>query len=588
MKNYRTETRILPLMKLPLYLYAFCLLYCGSLQAAQINVDEPPFNAVPDDGNDDSAAIGLAVEAASAGDTIVFSAGTYDLIGVVPNEKSRERHIGVFDKEGLTFRGAMQGEEPATILMRHVPSYDDPDFMKKRANLPYLFQAEDCSDLTIENFVMDNSPRYTTAGEIVAIDPAGKWLRVRVFNGLPYDSGAGCSAANVWTRSAIPELKKVGSLNNNASPGSWSVHGSPKDRILQLDADKGTIDLTKDIEVGELMSWHYGAAGNSQTLFSRIDGFTMRNIRLLHTLNNAFSMPFCNNLTLERFRLEPEPPQLAVGPRDAFHISRGTGTMIINDVDIKGVRMDPIVIRAAYGEVYNIESSTQFTILYSPNDVPIPSGSRIGFWSDDGEIHFATVSIATAFDDRSKKMKGFKVTSVDPLPEWVVVGTPIKCGAFLPDEVIITNCDFMDNAGCDVLAYVDNMSMRHNTHTRSMFPAILLGSNNSSAGICGTHITISDSVFTDCGWKYKNGAYGAIIMKNGSPHAPEAKLSDIRIINNQFQNTEQLPRTPAIYVNDVIGCEIKGNSFKNFFVDVLVNEADSAVITADVKLPQSS
>ena len=78
------------------------------------------FGAVPDDGQDDAAAIQAAVDAAGVGDTVVFDAGVYDLISSSNPESHINAHIVLRFKEGVTLSGAVVNGEPATRLLRHV------------------------------------------------------------------------------------------------------------------------------------------------------------------------------------------------------------------------------------------------------------------------------------------------------------------------------------------------------------------------------------------------------------------------------------------------------------------------------------
>ncbi len=251
------------------------------------------------------------------------------------------------------------------------------------------------------------------------------------------------------------------------------------------------------------MSWHYATDAQDMFYTYNVDGFTLRNIKILNSMGAFTLIAFVNNLTLDKIRVASDSNCPAVGPRDGFHISTNTGTLEINDVDIQGVRMDPIVFRVQYFEITSKTDSTHFRIVNesAAGNIPsITSGSTLGLWSSTGGVYTATVSSATYVSGGT-----YDIVTTAAIPAWAGVGTDLKVGAYMPDTITIKKCDFKNNAGCDVILFNDNATLMNNTHERCMFPAIYMGSNNSTAGVCGSNIDIVDCNFSYCGWMDKNG-----------------------------------------------------------------------------------
>lgn len=546
------------LIKIGLYVFAaFLVVPIASARASDVSISS--YGAIADDGKDDTSAINAAVEAAKPGDSITFDVGTYDLSDPL-NER---QFLRIQNKQNLTLRGAVVDGEPATTLLRHVE-------LLNRGKLPHTIWNQDNQNITLENFVLDNSSRFCTAGQVVAKDPEGTWVRVKIFDGLPMDAETGCYAANAWENTSPPVLKKVSSLTFGNREGTWVIKNQSS-RIMQLTSDEGRLRFIDWIEVGELMSWHYGTAGPNQMTSKNVDGLTLRNLRIPSAINAWTLIAFCNDVTLERIRVAPDSGQLAVGARDAFHISRCTGDLKIDDVDIEGVRMDPIVIRGAYASIHSKSDPTHFRIAIKAAAQPIPAGSKLGLWRESGQVEFVTVQSAQW---GTQPVRGYTIVTEVAIPEWADVGTELKIGAHLPKSISISNCDFRNNAACDVILFADDALLSNNTHLRSMFPAICMGSNNSTAGVCGSNIKILDSIFRDCGWERKNGVIGTITMKNNNKFAT-AKLSDVQIKNNKFSGIED---GPSIYVADVEHCEISGNSFTDVLASVHVDQRTSAEV----------
>src|SRR5437016_5858671 len=72
---FSMKTRLFSIIRL--FTLAFCLPAMG---ADRINVTEPPYGAIPDDGQDDTAAINAAIW---SGQSIYFPPGTYNYSGSI-------------------------------------------------------------------------------------------------------------------------------------------------------------------------------------------------------------------------------------------------------------------------------------------------------------------------------------------------------------------------------------------------------------------------------------------------------------------------------------------------------------------------
>ncbi|NQU43572.1 right-handed parallel beta-helix repeat-containing protein [bacterium] len=535
-------------------LLVFSWLTAGLCHASTIHIAS--FGATPDDGKDDTAAINAALATAGSDDIVVFGLGVYDLI----TPCNEDHHLRLYDKTNVTLRGAVSDGEPATRLLRHVN-------LEQRETLPQIISIRYSKNITFENFILDNSPRHCTAGRVVQKDSEGKWIRVQIFDGLPMDEGVGCSSANAWESIEPRVLKRVPSLTYGTSPGNWTIHDA-ENRIMELRNPEG-LSFIDNIDVNEFMSWHYGAAGKNQLDFWEIDGLTLRNLWIPNSINAITNIVYSKDVALEHIRVAPEGGHLTVGPRDAFHLSSNGGYMIIDDVDIEGVRWDPIVFRSRYAIIADKTDATHFRIEAKAQVRDIPAGSTLGLWSSTGDLEFVEVGSAMW---SSSPTKGFDIVTTEPIPTWAGLGTELKISAHMPVRVSITNCDFRNNAGVDVILFTDNAVLSNNTHFRTMYPAIYLGSNNSSAGICGSHIRILNSTFTECGWENKNGVSGVIAMDNVNV-CQTAKIFDLDIQGNTFKN---INIGPAIYLRDLDTCDISNNTFTNVLATVEMDEGTTA------------
>jgi len=126
------------LMMLSLPLHASDRMYPPD---AVVNVSLPPYEAIPDDGQDDTASIQRAItENVDSGRTLFFPAGTY-LISDTLVTKNAEG----FWRPHLTFQG--QGRHSVTLkLVDHAPGFSDPDKPKAMITTGSYWQEGDVLD----------------------------------------------------------------------------------------------------------------------------------------------------------------------------------------------------------------------------------------------------------------------------------------------------------------------------------------------------------------------------------------------------------------------------------------------------------
>lgn len=511
-----------------------------------IHVSE--YGAFPNDGNDDTKAINAAVLATKPGDTVAFEAGVYDLVS-----SEGKAHVVIRSKKDITLQGVISGGEPATRLLRHVS-------MENREKLPQIISNRDNVNITIENFILDNYPRQTSAGVVVEKDPMGHWIRVRINDDLPMDEGMACKGANAWLPTTPPVLKNVRSLTYMKSPDLWKIYDQ-SERIMELHAGEKKLDFIELLDVGELITWHYGVLGQNMMENRESENVVLKNLRIPHIVNAFTNINYSRNILLKDIVFKSDNSCPSVGPRDAIHTSSNNGYLIFDNVDIEGVRQDPIVLRSRYAKISEYTDSTNFRIEALTGGRPIPENSTLGLWSSDGVLEYLKVQSAVY---SSKPTRGYQISTQDPIPKWANVGTELKISAFMPDKVVIKNCDFTNNAAVDIICFTDNVTMTNNTHFKSMNAAIYLGSNFSSAGVCGDNIKILNSNFNDCGWEGKGISYGMISMNNNNKHQ-SAKITNLGIKNNTFENAET---NAAIALDDVAGCIIEGNTFNNVLASI--------------------
>lgn len=529
--------------------------------------------AVPNDGNDDTAAINAAIVDAQNGDVVTFEAGTYDL--TTPYDA--ERFLKLSSKTGITLRGATSGGAPATKLLRHVT-------VASMATPPRTIYLVNSSNITISGFILDNTPQLCTTGVVTAIDPAGKYVRVQIPAGLPMEAGMPCYAANVW-EPTVDELKSVPNVSANSSPANWTIYDAAN-RIMELNKSTG-LTFLPNVAVNDRLSWHYGWNGRSQVEVGSCTNVTLDNLTVRNAINMAFLIGSTNGLTLSKLVLKPEGSQLPVGPRDGIHISRCTGVVTGSDLEITGVRMDGLVVRTPYAEITEIVSSTQIRVVaeLATFGQTIATGSTVSLFDTDGSITTRSVS-AAVWENDTGSAAHYLLTLSSALPTFATVGTDLKLSGLAPTSVSITSSAFKNIAGSAMILFTDNITVNGVSFTKTMYPAIHLGDNTGS-GVCGSNITIQNSTFDRCAWlaKPETDIPGQITLAAVNTTFTTPRLHSVTITGNTFRNHLLSTTNPAINASDTDGLTVSGNLFENVRQPVLITTAsvtNDSVTLSDV------
>src|SRR5690606_24765201 len=155
---------------------------------------------------------------------------------------------------GLTMRGAMDGAgNPATKLVRH---YD----FKHEMYGNQILRVRNCNDFQLKNFIFDNSPRYSTAGEVIAKDAQS--VTLRVFEGNPVIDSTIFYTGNSWNLTT-KTLNKVESLTYGAdvppkkAEYTWHIVGDPAQRVMKMNSPT----VAAKVAIGDGISWNFSWQG---------------------------------------------------------------------------------------------------------------------------------------------------------------------------------------------------------------------------------------------------------------------------------------------------------------------------------------
>ncbi|OAM90281.1 hypothetical protein AW736_00915 [Termitidicoccus mucosus] len=524
-----------------------------ALNASGINVRD--FGAVADDSICDLAAIRRAVAFARANNVreINFDPGTYDL--EVKNPE-KEIAIDLNGFEDLVFAGAVNADgTPATLLLR---KYEFSGNISARQ----ILRAIKCKHIHLKNFVLDNAPRYTTAGKVVEKD--GDRVIMEIFDGNPAIDGCVFYCGNAWDLKT-GSLKKIGSLTFGAdvaaNEGAYTLRLLPQTastaprRMVLANAKVAAM-----LDVGDGVSWHFGWEGN-QLNVTMSEDVRLENIHTYNAMGFCASVSRSKDVFASNLVFKPAGNQLAVGSRDGLMLSCNRGRVVMDGLHIEGVRWDGQNAHGIFLWTREIMDS-RTVVLESrrgSQNVEIQPGSSVGFYTAPDEERVLTVRQAVLKKDGAGKYH-YQISFEEELPPGLDSSMPVCVYAWNMDDYVVKNSRFRNIAGCASLVRNRGVKIENCIYENIMYPAVMIGpAIQEQEGPVARNIMVKNNRFINCGWQTRHGAVGAVSAKvQVWKNALAPFMRDLQIEGNYFENCDV-----AVQVEDAINARVAGNSFNN-------------------------
>ncbi|MBZ2196279.1 right-handed parallel beta-helix repeat-containing protein [Occultella gossypii] len=528
------------------------------------------FGAVPDDGIDDTVAIRTALAAAIASGrptTVLFDSGTYQLTPDPDGGAS----LPITGAVGLTLVGAVGADgRPTTRLVGGLPLANDIAPATQ-------FTLTDCQGLTMKNFVLDYSPRATSSGEVVSVDPDADEVVVDVFEDSTHFDGMRCYSANSWDL-ATRRLNRVKPLTIGTNPEQfanlWHSVAGGAGRRYRISGH----GFSDRVVPGDGVSWHLNVVGGSYNIFAlgcrdlRID-----NLRIHNAVGVGMLAGYGHNVTLNKVVVEPVG-DLAVGPRDAIHLSNSTGTMSVTDGYIKGVRWDPLVSRSSFLRLTDAGDGRAITVR------PVSAGSRVLPFAPGDELTFwagaqpSAVSVVEA-SPLDEAGTAFQIRLSADLPSDAGVGALLSSAGHEWTSASVTGTTIEDNIGT-ALVFMNRNLRVHGCHfANNAYHDIGLGTTSSGTGSFARDVEIRGNSFAGSGWvkKYsKHARTGSILtFANNGAFTNQPYNSGITIQANRFSDLETEDFQTGIYLRNARDVTVRNNQYDDVAQRVEVDAAST-------------
>jgi len=527
-------------------------------QAQDKIVKVADFGAIPNDSKCDIAAVKRALDYAKTvkAKELVFDAGTYDLF---VGDAGKNMAIDVQSMDGFTMTGATDAQgQPATTFLRHY------EFRNSLSARPIL-HVDKSANFRLQNFIFDNNPRYSTAGEVIAND--GQSVTVKIFEGNPVIDGVIFYTGNAWDMSTKtlkkqPSLTYGSDVDKKKEEMTWRVVGDPADRIMKLNSAA----VASKVAVGDGISWSFSWDGR-QVVFDSCSDLHVENVWTYNAIGFAMEAKACENITARRVKVIAPDNQLLVSPRDGWKLFANRGNVLMDEIYMEGVRWDGQNVHGSFMWPHKILNKKTIWLKKKRGvTFPIQVGSKISFWNGDTET-IVTVE-KSEHKMTEKKERGFVLTFKEDIPDFVNEETLCQVYGWNIDNYVLSNSEFRNIAGTASLIRNTNVTIKNNTFNHIMYTAVVIGAAiRQGEGLVPKDVRIENNVISNSGWIPRFKTRGAIGIRNQRPDEAPDTLDPLR-----KEGKERIVSPPIRNVH------IIGNTIKDCEYGIVADETQGIVI----------
>jgi hypothetical protein len=524
------------------------------------------FGAVPGGSADQAAAIRSAIEYAAANgkNRVLLESGNYNLRSFVLDEAAEhpgwsQRHLWLRHIQNLTIEGAVDDQgNPATMLTGCHAG-------ENGKYLPAILWADQCSGLRLRNLKFSRNPAYSSAGVIV--EKGEDYIAVDVFEGNPCWDGMACYCANRF------DLKKTALLGESVTYGQgagtlWRWVSGGDGRRVRLDS----AEVAVQVNVGEGLSWHFGANTEFQLQFKECRDLQLDNLHTVSSNGFAMQTECCNGVNASRVRFQPEGNLLFTAPRDAWKIYKCEGRLRIEHMYVEGVRMDGQNMHSTFLLVDRVIDRQKLRLWAKWSYAPLRDGTSAAIY--DGDSLQNNTIRSWSPDGSGNNGHYYLVEFEEPINTPVSSDTHIVPGCWEPESYTIRASSFQNVAGCGHIVKHSNVLIEDVAYQNLMNAGVLIGAE-WTAFYEGGHpnkVAIRRCTFDNCGFTPRCGVTGGIGIRTEGLEGYYNKdivieactflnvpvgvdihhAQDVRLVGNHFQDVVKPYRIDPLTTRHIV------------------------------------
>ena len=525
----------------------------NSIFFATISVSS--YGAIPNDGLDDTKAIRSAIAAAKASNfphVIIFDAGRYDL-----KVSGNSPFISLLSANNITLRGATLNNQPATQLVRF-------NNVGENGNMQPIIQIRFSSNITIENFILDNDPYYYTAGKVT--DITGTSVTVDILAGHPMNI---YKPYIMGIYDDLNDRNKKLRITWDKNLPTWSAVSGGSGRLMKLDFKA----LSDQVAIGDDVFWFQGNHGGAQCVTSKSEDIAFTNVITHNATGFVYHFVDNENITLESVKIEPVGNRIAVSPRDGIHFAHNSGLISLNNVVVKNTPGDDGL--NVHGHYLTVGSISAKTITFKEKVIAdLKENTRIQFLNAKFEpIWTGTVESTTPkIANNTPATVVFKETP----PSWIATGTLANPLGWLPKSFIVKNSIFENTGRFGLIAKTNNVVIDSSIFRFNANAGVVLGSSYNAyfqEGQSPWNIVVKNSSFENNTKRMGVMGPAGLMVDQLFVETPNIN-GNMYFSKNSFKEEEN-----AFIIRDATNIHLWDNIITNVKTPILQSKATTSNIT---------
>lgn len=500
----------------------FLLLQAMILPAGLVDVDD--YGAVAGDGLDDTPAIQTAVAALTDGDTLWFSAGTYDISGPLPNvdfdENVSNRIMNFVNLDDLTILGnntRLLGKQWGTVM----------SFFR-------------CDNLVIKGITIDwrknESPH--SAGKVKVkgsdyIDVEIEFPNI-VRADLPAD--------------VISEFYPYGGAPGRPAYGGYFIPNSDPRETQKLSSTRMRVfvDVSRigDIDLNDRVVILHKKHGMNITQYYSCDGITIHDVNIYGGGGLGVYAVGCSDIDIDDLHIKPDDVDGAFVSSTAastrFFSCRGSYS--VKNSDYRNTGDDGINLHTEYFKITSISNPKTFKMAKPDGGVPnINRMPRVGDVLEVGMKPQSSLAAVGTVTITSVAVNGnfLDVSTQEDLPTQVQVNDFAIDVSAIPDTVTIHNLKCVANRGRGIIFRARKASIKNCSFSFISGPGVLLGPQvdyfYEGPGV--SNVSVDNCVFSRCNLGHASEEAMlslAAHLTAGYGESPGGVVSNVSITNCKF------------------------------------------------------
>lgn len=514
-------------------IYALCFPGCVRAGECASTVSVADFGAIPDDRQDDTAAIMSALATCRKKTSkLVFPKGRYDL-------QSADGRNALFECNGLS--GLIIDGCGSTLIVSGITG---------------VFSFSDCKDVTVRNLAVDWARAPFSEGKVLEV--GGNYFDVQVAARYPVEGGEAVGAYMDFDPSTrLPRPQ-----------GIDAYHTVVSTQLLRPQVLRVNVKGKPGLESGSLVLLRHHVYDRDVFTFQHCSDVAVEDVTVYTAPGMGFRFNYCSDVRLSRVNIVPRSRMLMSTTADGVHMSSCKGKLKIRECEFRGMGDD--AINTYPGLYLTIQKRIDDRTLLVMHNLRIPEqpeqGSLVEFVRQDDLLVFAKAVVKSTLLNKDNSIR---ISFTRPLPTTIKEGDLLansggfdsihisKCkvssnrarGMLVQGQnAVVEDCEFENCTSGGVWVLPEAVFFYQGTGSRNITIRNNTFTNCNYAGPIGEGVVSVYAYFKDFGYPTKPGIHSSIVIENNRITGSDncgiflAGVDGALITNNTIEDTCRNPK----------------------------------------------